>query len=317
MPQRKPKSKDGRAKLYFQSWMSLIILATLLTNCINFGEIKNGIVFIASRGSNPVAQSISWSPLDENKVLIRAYETPLQPAELYLLDIQTHEKEYIVGPTKNAQFIETKWVPDGRRILILAIDTTGFEPSGWWAVNINGKSAEFIVNPMDTIAWSPDRKFIAALDRNNSTGIEFKLIDIDTKVEQNVTEFADMDYTSGMSWSPDGQFVAFALGKYQGSNSLFVLNVKTMKVSTISEGNKSEQPSWSPKGNIIVFEDKGRLRLISSDGKCVVEIPGLDDVWSPTWSPDGRKIGYIGRKGIYYLDPEQVLGRDIYEDLCE
>lgn len=319
IPQPTLKPSNVRKKRH-TSGATLLILVMLLTNCINSREIQKGIVFIANRGNNPIAQSISWSPLDENKVLIRAYETPLQPAELYLLDIQTHEKEYIVGPTKNAQFIEAKWTPDGRRILFLAVDTTGFEPSGWWSVNITDKSAEYILRPMDTIAWSPNRKFIAALERNlgnNSTTIVLKLINVDTKTEHVVKRYSEMDYASGMSWSPDSQFVVFALGEYQGSIGLFVLNVKTMDVSTISEGNKSEQPSWSPKGNIIAFENNDHLYLISSDGKCEFEFPDLENAWSPSWSPDGEKLGYIGEDGIYYLEVEKLLGRDVYNGLCE
>ena len=316
-----PKSKDDRAIRCIQSWIAFLVLATLLTGCLKFArETENGIVFITSRGNDPIAQSISWSPLDENKVLIRAYETPLQPAELYVLDIQTKEKEYVAGPIKPAEFIETKWMPDGKRALILAVDTKGFEPSGWWAINIDNKSAEYLLSPMDTVTWSPDGKFIAALQRtpgNNSSSIELKLIDADTKAEQTVASYPHMDYSSGISWSPDSQFVVFALGEYQDSNSLFILNVGTRKVSTISENNKAEQPSWSPRGNIIAFENKNRLYLINSDGQCETEIPNLENAWSPTWSPDGMKLGYISGDGIYYVDLEKILGRDISEGLCE
>jgi len=301
--------------------MALLILATLLTSCLNFArETENGIVFLSSRGSDPIAQSIAWSPIDENKVLIRAYETPLQPAELYLLDVPTKEKEYVVGPIERAQFIETKWMPDGKSALLLTVDTIGFEPSGWWAINIDDKSTEYVLGPVDTVAWSPDGKFIVALDRspgNNSTSIELKLIDATTKAEQIVTKYTDMDYSSGISWSPDGQFVVFALGEYQGSNSLSVFDMKTRKVSTISENNKAEQPSWSPKGNIIAFENKNRLHLINSGGQCEIEIPNLENAWSPTWSPDGKKLGFISEDGIYYVELEKILGRDIYKGLCE
>lgn len=142
MSQSIPKSKDVRAKLCMQRWMPLLILAILLTSCINAAEeIENGIVFIASRGKRPVAQSIAWSPIDENKVLIRAYETPSQPAEVYILDVQTGEKELVVGPLQPAQFIDAKWMPDGKYALILVVDTIGFEPSGWW-VRLDRRAGE-------------------------------------------------------------------------------------------------------------------------------------------------------------------------------
>jgi len=319
MPQCSPRPKNIRAIHFIKRLMFLFVLITLFTSCINSRKMEDGIVFIASRGGRPPAQSIAWSPIDENKVLIRASETPLQPAEVFMLDVQTGKKDFVVGPLKPAQFIEAKWMPDGKKVLILAVDTTGFEPSGWWAINIDSKSAEYLLRPIDAVAWSPDGKFIAALERtpgNNSSSIELKLIDADTKVEQTVANYTYIDYSSGISWSPDSQFVVFALGEYQGSNSLFILNVGTRKVSTISE-NKAEQPSWSPKGNIIAFENKNRLHLIDSDGRCEIEIPNLENAWSPTWSPDGMKLGYISGDGIYYVEIEKILGRDIYEGLCE
>jgi Tol biopolymer transport system component len=318
MPQHNPKNIRARQFAKFSRF--LLMLIVFLPSCVNPGEMANGIVFVSTRGSNPTVQSISWSPIDENKVLIRAYETPMQPAEVFILDIQTGKKEFVVGPLKPAQLIEAKWMPDGKTALILAVDTIGFEPSGWWAVNTENKSAEYLLSPMDAVAWSPNGKYIAAIHRkpgNNSSLIELKLIDANTKAEEVIADYIDMDYSGGISWSPDGQFVVFSLGKFQGSNSLFILNMETRQVKTISENDKSEQPSWSPKGNIIAFENNEHLYLISPEGKCEVEIPNLENAWSPTWSPDGKRLGYISGDGIYYVEVAKVLGRDVYESLCE
>ena len=43
---------------------------------------------------------------------------------------------------------------------------------------------------------------------------------------------------------------------------------------------------------------------------------GFISVWSPTWSPDGKKLGYVGIDGIYFLDVNPVVGGDIYQHLC-
>jgi Tol biopolymer transport system component len=52
------------------------------------------------------------------------------------------------------------------------------------------------------------------------------------------------------------------------------------------------------------------------DGSCDVEVSGVDVVMSPTWSPDGKRIAFIGEDGIYIMDTTIVFGRDIYEELC-
>jgi len=320
MGQLNPKTKNIEVFHTIKILIFSLIVTCLLSSCVNLKAAENGIVFIALRGSRPPAQSIAWSPIDVNKVLIRADETPLQPAEVFMLDVQTGKKDFVVGPLKPAQFIEAKWMPDGKKVLILAVDTVGFEPSGWWAVDIDNKSAEYLLSPFDAVGWSPDGKNIVVLHRkpkNNTSSIQLKLVDTNTKVEQILANYTDIDYSAGLSWSPDSRYVVFSLGKYQGPSNLFVLNMETRQVITITEHDKNEYPSWSPKGNIIAFEAKKQLHLINLDGKCEVEIPNLENVWSPTWSPDGKKLAYIGLDGIYYVELEQVFGRDIYQNLCE
>jgi dipeptidyl aminopeptidase/acylaminoacyl peptidase len=94
-----------------------------------------GITFIAPRGSRPEAVSIQWLPKDESTMLVRAYETPEMPADIYLLDVGTGQKTVLVK--KNvAQFYAAQWAPDAKHVLILAVNhTAGFEPDGWWIMD--------------------------------------------------------------------------------------------------------------------------------------------------------------------------------------
>ncbi len=320
MQQRNPESREIETRHLINISLSLLAIITLLAGCINSREVKDGIVFIASRGSRPPAQNIVWSPTDENKVLIAAYETPLQPAEVYILDIQTGQKEFLAGPLEPARFPEIEWMPDGKHALILSgTNTKGFEPPGWWSVNIDDKTLQFILDPVDA-AWSPDGTTIAALRMEkldtNLINIVLLLIDANTKSEETIATYDKVDFSAGLSWSPDGQNLIFSLGQYDGSSNLFVLDLETRQVMKITENNRGEYPSWSPKGSVIVFKTEGHLHLISPDGKCEVEIPNLENVWSPTWLPDGKRIAFIGRDGIYVLDTDIVFGRDIYQNLC-
>lgn len=307
--------------------VSLVVI-NLLTSCVNPMKTNDGITFVASRGSRPPAQSIVWSPTDEDMILVTAYETMQEPAEVYILDIKTGQKN-VLAHQLPARLFEAKWTPDGKRALVLSGgDTIGFETPGWWMVDINNKLSEYLMTPNDA-AWSPDGKTIAILrEEKKETSIvkiQLVLIDIVTKKEETIATYTEADSTWGMSWSPDGQYVVFSLGQ-QGASNLYILNMETRQVEKITNNNGSEYPVWSPKGNIIAFERyfpsntaKTYLHLISSDGECEVEIPNPEKVkvWSPTWSPDGKKLGYIGRDGIYFLEIEKVLGRDIYQSLCQ
>lgn len=296
-----------------------LVATNLLTGCLGHRKTNNGITFIASRGSSPPAQSIVWSPTDEDKILVAAYETPAEPSEIYILDIKTRQ-ENVLAKQLPAYLLEAKWTPDGNYALILSGgDTTGFETPGWWKVDINNKSSEHILDLIDA-AWSPDGKTIAALREEkkgvNTIKIDLLIIDGDTNQEEIIATYDQADSRSGLSWSPDGQYLVFSLGKY-GFNDLYILNMRTRQVVKITENIGSKYPAWSPAGNIIAFEKYPSLHLIDMDGKCEVEIPNLENVWSPTWSPDGRKLGYVGRDGIYFVDIGKVIERNIYEGLCE
>lgn len=293
----------------------------MLTSCINPRKTEAGITFVTSRGSRPSAQSIVWSPTDGNKILVTAYETPQEPAEVYILDIKTGQKDVLVQQLP-AYFFEAKWTPDGKHALILAENNTkGFEPSGWWMVDISTKSSEYLMIPNDDAAWSSDGKTIAVLHQEENSAhdiikIELQLINMETKEEETIATYDKADFSSGLSWSADGQYLVFSLGKI-GFNGLYVLNMKTRQATKITENIGSANPAWSPKGNVIAFEKYPSVYLIDMDGKCESEIPNLENVWSPTWSPDGKKLGYVGRDGIYFLEIDKVLGRDIYQNLCQ
>lgn len=310
---------------FLKSITSLITIILFL-GCNSSKSLGIGVTFIASRGSSPSVQSVVWSPTDEYNLLVVAYETPAEPAEVYMLDVRTGQQD-VLAQQLPGYFFEAKWTPDGMHALILAENNTeGFEPSGWWLIDINDTSSAYFM-PSSDIAWSPDGKKVAVLREEkmgaNTKKIDLLLIDVATKTEKVITTYNEADSSWGLSWSPDGQYLVFSLGQTRSSN-LYILNTKTLHVAQITDNDGSQHPAWSPRGNIIAYERnfpdniaKTYLYLVSSEGKCEVEIPNLENVWSPTWSPDGNKLGYVGREGIYYLEIDKVLRWDVYQNLCE
>jgi dipeptidyl aminopeptidase/acylaminoacyl peptidase len=314
---------DCKIKIITIQTLNLLVLlfveTNLMTACLNYDSTSDGITYIASRGSAPPAQSIVWSPTDDDKLLITAYETPAEPSKVYVLEIRT-KRENILVDEAPASIIEAKWTPDGTYALILlGGDITGFDVPGWWKVNLANKTSEHILNLMDA-AWSPDGKTVVALQEEKegvkTIAIRLVLISGNAKEEQIIATYDQADSTSGLSWSPDGQHLVFSLGDY-GFHALYILNIRTRQVEKLTENIGSGFPVWSPAGNVIAFERYPSIHLIDVDRKCEVEVPNLENVWSPTWSPDGRKLAYIDRDGIYYLEIDKVFERDIYQDLCK
>ncbi|MGC1378630.1 MAG: hypothetical protein WA821_20530 [Anaerolineales bacterium] len=296
-----------------------------LAGCRTPFEGANGITVVSSRGI-PEAQRIVWSPTDENKILVTVPPNLTnRGSEVYILDTQTGQKN-ILAKEQPGQLFEAKWTPDGRGTLILSAGSTpGFETAGWWKMDIENKSSEYLMEFGDA-AWSPDAKTIALLhqERNSANEIvkvDLQLVDAKTNAVQTIYTTDKVDFTWGISWSPDGQYLVFSLG--QGSHgNLYIVNIKTQQTKKVTENDRSDFPVWSPKGNIIafeVYEEKEYstvLHLIDPEGKCDVIIPNIKGGKSPTWSPDGKKLGYIDIDNISFLDVNQVIGRDIYQNLC-
>jgi TolB protein len=81
-----------------------------------------------------------------------------------------------------------------------------------------------------------------------------------------VTRLTDGGYVTSPSWSPNGQFIAFAWDrKYgpgaPGGQDIYVMNVATKWwIQLTHDGGRCDFPSWSPDGRHIVYAN-------SADGK--------------------------------------------------
>lgn len=313
---RLPKTK-ALMIIILLSWAS-----SLLAGC-NFLDANrptgDGVTFIASVGSPP-ADSIVWSPV-ENKILVTAGDVGMGRAQVYILDLGTKRKKVLIN-VDYGDIVASTWSPDGKYVLLVARDgSVGNGAGGVWKLDVENDSLKFLVDAGSS-AWSPDGKSIASFFFERPNKRSLRLMDVDTKNVTSIYETTDMRYDFGLSWSSDGQNLVFALGMDNPGN-LYTINVLTKEVLQITEDVRSSRPAWSPVGNVIAYTSwpsqgtKTTLHLISADGICDIQIPNLEYVWSPTWSPDGRKIAYIGQDGIYVLDTDIVFGRDIYQSLCQ
>ncbi|MBN1351264.1 PD40 domain-containing protein [candidate division KSB1 bacterium] len=108
---------------------------------------------------------------------------------------------------------------------------------------------------------------------------------------------------SGLSWSPDGQYVAFS-AKAGEEDALHIVDVRRAKITrSLKFGiDGIFTPSWSPKGDEIAFVgiqngfgdiyavnlETEKLRRITNDKFSDIE---------PSWSPDGSKLIFVSDRG--------------------
>ena len=79
----------------------------------------------------------------------------------------------------------------------------------------------------------------------------------------NVTRLTDGGYATSPSWSPNGQFLAFAWNrKYgpgaPGGQDIYIMDIASKRWTQLThDAGRQDFPSWSPDGRHIVFQREG------------------------------------------------------------
>jgi TolB protein len=170
---------------------------------------------------------------------------------------------YVAFPIGNGSTESPAWAPSGNELAYASAPNGSFEI---WVADSNGNLGRRITsfrggnvspayNPKTgaQIAFISDRTGLPQLYIMNSDG-------------SSVQQMTDGGYASSPSWSPNGQFLAFAWDrKYgpgaPGGQDIYVMEVATRKWTQLThDGGRCDFPSWSPDNRHIVYAN-------SSDGR--------------------------------------------------
>jgi hypothetical protein len=108
-----------------------------------------------------------------------------------------------------------------------------------------------------------------------------------------------------LGWSPDGKYLAGQIGTWADpTKQIVVIDVGSGTARIIAEGIN---PSWSPKGDWIAYEDDKGLKciLVHPDGTGAKVVLDLEKrfhgyrtfIQGAVWSPDGEKLLLNEQKG--------------------
>ncbi len=179
------------------------------------------------------------------------------------------------------------------------------------AISPNGDKVAYITDRDDFM----DIQLLSAVD-GEKLGSVFK--------GQRAPHAEELHFLSpGMTWSPDGEYIAFSV-KAGGEDALTWVNVNTKKIHQKKFGLDGVfDADWSPDGDKIAFQGtyNGGSNIyvynIRTDHLQQITFDNFSD-HSPSWSPDGSKILFASdRKDFVDISRLNVIDgiqKDIKKD---
>lgn len=154
----------------------------------------------------------------------------------------------------------------------------------------------------ESVSYSRDRSHIAYV--SYPEGILWRAKPDGTEKVQLTTPPL---YPFGTSWSADGTQIAITAEKNSSQLGIYTVPAQggqPVLVAPVEADWEGFDASWSPAGHRLLYDSDpdNSLRILDLDSRKETRVPGLDHVFSPRWSPDGRYIAAI-----------LLAGKDHYE----
>jgi Tol biopolymer transport system component len=205
------------------------------------------------------------------------------------------------------------WSPDGGRIAYEARKTDVALDHVMWVAQVgSGQPMPLMEQHSGSDrrpSWSPNGRDIAFLSNRNEGWALYTAPAIGG-TPRNLLPLPGIGESnwSAPQWSRDGTTLYVSV-RQDGENVVHVVSLQSLQTTRIAlpghEGNVCWDLSVSPDGARLAYVEGGggatevtRLWTISAaGGEAIPLTEGLTNVWSPTWSKDGKKLFYVSNRG--------------------
>jgi tricorn protease len=167
--------------------------------------------------------------------------------------VAPHRQGRLVEATHKTgvRYRDARFLPDGKSLLALS-DESGEVELARLPANGAGPS-ELLTHDGEVLRWeavpSPDGKRIAHHDKNQ----QLFLFDLAAKKNRRI-DTSDMDQFTGLSWSPDSQWLAYVARAGNQLRQIKLYDVASGQITAVTTDRyDSYSPAWSPDGHWLYF----------------------------------------------------------------
>jgi Tol biopolymer transport system component len=156
-------------------------------------------------------------------------------------------------------------------------------------------------------AWSPDGTKLAFVSGERCCIDDQEQNDIYVQDAQGKRARVTTDTRPklGVAWSPDATRLAYGYYDSKFALRLAIINADGTGQHDIAAG---ENPSWSPDGTKLAFDDGKHILTVGVDGSGLGQVTNGTE---PAWSPGGQLIAFTLAGALYSITPE---GADKYKE---
>lgn len=204
------------------------------------------------------------------------------------------------GPAMNPA-----WTPDGKSLVYAKL-----EFDGPYAIRSDLYRYDLEKKREERLTWgerayyakvAPDGTIYYARNIGSDGSTALKALHPETGETRTLLEFPDNSgVIHSFAISPDGSQLALVLWRWGGYQDLYLLSAEGGELTPLTQDkHQAGDPAWTPDGQYILFSaDPDRVYNLYayrvSDGKFFRVTNVLTGAVSPTISPDGDEIAFVG-----------------------
>lgn len=183
------------------------------------------------------------------------------------------------------------WAPDGKRIAFSSSRTGDPEIFIAESDGSNLRRVTAFKGPDVSPAWNPKTGSQIAWVSGRSGLPQIYVMEADGTNPQRIT---DQGYAVSPSWSPNGQYLAFAWIRHYGpgmpgAQDIYVMDIASKQIVQLThEAGRNDFPSWSPDGRHLVFQSNraggDQIWTMLADGTQQHRLTTAGRNTQPNWS---------------------------------